>query len=75
VKVVSDFESPWAMTFLPDGRMLITEKSGIPAEEANPHLGGHWAEFFTTTGAWRLPRHHERTTLGSQGFSHRALHT
>jgi glucose/arabinose dehydrogenase len=27
-QVVADFESPWAMTFLPDGRMLITEKSG-----------------------------------------------
>ena len=29
VQVVADFESPWGMTFLPDGRMLITEKSGI----------------------------------------------
>jgi aldose sugar dehydrogenase len=29
VQVVADFESPWAMTFLPDGRMLITEKTGI----------------------------------------------
>jgi glucose/arabinose dehydrogenase len=29
VQVMADFESPWAMTFLPDGRMLITEKSGI----------------------------------------------
>ncbi len=29
VQVTADFESPWAMTFLPDGRMLITEKSGI----------------------------------------------
>jgi glucose/arabinose dehydrogenase len=28
VQVVADFESPWAMTFLPDRRMLITEKSG-----------------------------------------------
>src|SRR5919106_707049 len=28
VHVVADFESPWAMTFLPDGRMLITEKAG-----------------------------------------------
>jgi aldose sugar dehydrogenase len=25
---VAKFESPWAMTFLPDGRMLITEKKG-----------------------------------------------
>lgn len=29
VQVMADFESPWAMTFLPDGRMMITEKSGI----------------------------------------------
>jgi glucose/arabinose dehydrogenase len=28
VQVVADFDSPWAMTFLPDRRMLITEKSG-----------------------------------------------
>ena len=28
VQVVTDFESPCAMTFLPDGRMLITEKAG-----------------------------------------------
>ena len=29
VQVVADFEAPWAMTFLPDGRLLITEKAGI----------------------------------------------
>jgi glucose/arabinose dehydrogenase len=28
VDVVADFDAPWAMTFLPDGRMLITEKAG-----------------------------------------------
>ena len=28
IQVVADFESPWAMTFLPDGRLLITEKTG-----------------------------------------------
>ena len=28
VQVVTDLESPWAMTFLPDGRMLITEEAG-----------------------------------------------
>jgi glucose/arabinose dehydrogenase len=26
--VVADFEAPWAMTFLPDRRMLVTEKAG-----------------------------------------------
>lgn len=26
--VIGDFESPWSMTFLPDGRALISEKAG-----------------------------------------------
>ena len=28
VEVIADFESPWALAFLPDGSALITEKSG-----------------------------------------------
>jgi glucose/arabinose dehydrogenase len=28
VETVASFNSPWAMTFLPDGRMLVTEKAG-----------------------------------------------
>lgn len=27
-KVVGNFDQPWAMTFLPDGRLLVTEKKG-----------------------------------------------
>ena len=28
VQVVADFDKPWAMAFLPDGRILVTEKRG-----------------------------------------------
>jgi glucose/arabinose dehydrogenase len=28
VEVLTDFQEPWAMAFLPDGRMLVTEKQG-----------------------------------------------
>jgi len=28
VKAITSFDEPWALTFLPDGRMLVTEKKG-----------------------------------------------
>lgn len=43
--VVGDFDSPWAMTFLPDGRMLVTEKKGElilydPQQKISVRVGG-----------------------------------
>jgi glucose/arabinose dehydrogenase len=29
VEVVTSFDEPWALAFLPDGRMLVTEKKGL----------------------------------------------
>lgn len=29
VTAVGHFQAPWAMTFLPDGRLLVTEKAGV----------------------------------------------
>jgi len=29
VETITDFDEPWAITFLPDGRMLVTEKKGV----------------------------------------------
>ncbi|MGI9262796.1 MAG: PQQ-dependent sugar dehydrogenase [Woeseiaceae bacterium] len=29
VEVITDFHEPWALAFMPDGRMLITEKKGV----------------------------------------------
>jgi len=38
---VADLDSPWAMTFLPDGRMLVTEKAGkLMLGSADGGMGG-----------------------------------
>jgi len=45
VTVISDFDEPWAMAFLPDGRALVTEKKGnlfIVAENGQK-LNVRWA--------------------------------
>lgn len=39
--VVAQFDEPWAMTFLPDGRLLVTEKQGVLKVYA---IGGKAAE-------------------------------
>jgi len=45
VTEVGRFDSPWAMTFLPDGRLLVTEKAGVlklfdPANGNTGHISG-----------------------------------
>jgi len=56
-RVVASFNTPWAMTFLPNGRLLVTERggalfqvtatgsktrvSGVPAVDASGQLGLH----------------------------------
>jgi glucose/arabinose dehydrogenase len=45
VEVKGDFVAPWAMTFLPDGRMLVTEKAGTlvlydPQQQVSVGVGG-----------------------------------
>lgn len=45
VTEITKFNSPWAMTFLPDGRLLVTEKAGTlhlydPAENNTGNISG-----------------------------------
>jgi len=41
---IASFDEPWAMTFLPDGRMLVTEKAGklqlVDAKGQKTEIGG-----------------------------------
>jgi glucose/arabinose dehydrogenase len=45
VETVADFDEPWALAFLPDGRMLVTEKAGTllianhEGSKSNPVVG------------------------------------
>ncbi|WP_373487342.1 PQQ-dependent sugar dehydrogenase [Blastomonas sp.] len=44
---VADFDAPWAMTFLPDGRLLVTEKKG---EMKLATITGDTASMVTVSG-------------------------
>ena len=45
VNKIAQFEEPWAMTFLPDGRLLVTEK-GRTALRSN----AEWREIIACNG-------------------------
>ena len=45
VEVITDFDEPWAMAFLPDDRLLVTEKKGnlIIVSDDGSKAGVRWA--------------------------------
>lgn len=63
VEVITDFHEPWALAFLPDGRMLVTEKKGAL------HIVDDEGRKFTVRGA--VP---DVDYGGQGGFGDVALH-
>ena len=60
---VARFDEPWAMTFLPDGRLLVTEKAGRL-----------WVQDVTTGKRTRIGRVPEVVHAGQGGFADMVLH-
>ena len=60
---VARFDEPWAMTFLPDGRLLVTEKAGRL-----------WVQDVTTGKRTRIGRVPEVVHAGQGGFADVVLH-
>lgn len=55
VTTVTQFDAPWAMTFLPDGRLLVTEMAGVlklydPARDVTGTVSGVPAVFHAGQG-------------------------
>ena len=42
VESLASLDNPWSMAFLPDGRLLITEKAGNLRLYADGELSVHW---------------------------------
>jgi glucose/arabinose dehydrogenase len=60
---VATFDEPWAMTFLPDGRLLVTEKAGRL-----------WVQDVATGKRTRIGRVPEVVHAGQGGFADVVLH-
>lgn len=60
---VARFDEPWAMTFLPDGRLLVTEKAGRL-----------WVQDVATGKRTRIGRVPEVVHAGQGGFADVVLH-
>ena len=60
---VARFDEPWAMTFLPDGRLLVTEKAGRL-----------WVQDVATGKRTRIGRVPEVVHAGQGGFAEVVLH-
>ena len=57
LEVAGGFELPWAIAFLPDGRMLITEKHLFPEWKGNLFIAG-----LSSKALVRLVLDHDRVT-------------
>jgi len=65
IEAVTSFDQPWALAFLPDGRMLVTEKKGLlrvvaqTGDQSRPIVGVPNVHFFGQGGLGDVALHPE----------------